>query len=639
MIRFIEKLIKWIEETLHFPEIPLSTKGFSLGKKIQFFLLKSYFNFKRHQGLIIRALISWCIGLIILHLDEVNNYDFRLSIRGEQTSNPQIVVLEFTQLDLNTLFPHRNELKELKDDSTLSLDTRYWNPQLWSLIITKLLSLEPKVIGVSLLFDEKMNLNLPKEERERFSDPRIMWMGALSQSGRIQLPPFANKKNKNYGFGDFLRDEDGVLRSLPAQNPHYPSLPYKLAENYFPSNKFQAPNSKNILNYRGGNDSFLHVSVRDLLRNKILPDQIKNKIVIVGANAFSQNLYVTPIGNLSNADLIAHITDNLVANRWIKRIPNSLAIIELFFVMLISVFLMNYFPQKVAFVFLSFLSLSIIALSIWFFDTFFFWTPALSPLVQIMSTWSVFVGYIASKIEQKNWQLEQEKKSLAQLEQLKNNFVSLISHDLKTPIAKIQAITDRLLLGEPSPEITQDLKSLRASSSELNRYIQSVLKILRVESKEFQLNKEVVDINEIIQMTLVLVRPLAEDKKITIQEILEPLFSIEVDPTLIQEVFINILENAIKYTPKNGSVMVESQEIDDYILIRITDTGEGIHSDDLESVFGKFVRGKNQELKTKGTGLGLYLVKYFVELHGGRVSLTSEVGKGTTVDLYLPTES
>jgi signal transduction histidine kinase len=241
-------------------------------------------------------------------------------------------------------------------------------------------------------------------------------------------------------------------------------------------------------------------------------------------------------------------------------------------------------------------------------------------------------------MEQKNWQLEQEKKSIAQLEQLKNNFVSLISHDLKTPIAKIQAIVERLLLKEYSLELTQDLKSLRSSSHELHRYIQSILKILRVESRDFHLNKEVTDINDLVKTVILLIKPLAQEKQIQLSDKLEPLFSIEVDSTLIQEVLSNILENAIKYTPAGGQVSITTEEIDDFILIRVVDTGEGISPEDQENVFGKFVRGKNQDLKTKGSGLGLYLVKYFIELHGGRVLLSSQVGKGTTVELHLPTE-
>ncbi|MGZ5279582.1 MAG: sensor histidine kinase, partial [Pseudobdellovibrionaceae bacterium] len=221
---------------------------------------------------------------------------------------------------------------------------------------------------------------------------------------------------------------------------------------------------------------------------------------------------------------------------------------------------------------------------------------------------------------------------------LKNNFVSLISHDLKTPIAKIQAIVDRLLNDTGTMAFNGDLKSLRLSSDELNRYIQSILKVLRVESRDFQLNKEVGDINETIQEAIDQLTPLANEKQIRIQATLEPMFSIEADFTLMREVLINLLENAIKYTPVNGSIQISSHEVGSKIWIEVQDTGEGIPANEVANVWGKFVRGKDQDLKTKGTGLGLYLVKYFIELHGGEVFLESAIGKGTKVSFSLPLE-
>ncbi len=651
MIRIIEKIVNWFEDIFQLPSTGRSenelsgaglhpaSKPFNFGQRLKLSLRQTFLIFRRRRGLILRALMCWSIGFLALHLDEVTSYDLRLSLRGDQNSSSDIVLINITPNDLNQLFPQKNALRELKDDASLSIDSRYWNAQVWRELLKNLLQHNPSSIGVSFFFDEGVNKNLSSVDWELFTDDRIVWMGALSQGGLVQIPPFADQKKQNFGYGEFLRDEDGMLRAISPLNFHYPSFALRLAEKMNPAARERHPQSKAIINFRGSSHSFLHLPLNQVLQNQFNEDLIRNKIVIIGASQDTFSGMATPVGTLSRSELVAHIADNLLNDRWIKRMPKSVALAELFIVMVISVFLMNYFPQKVAFVFLSLLSLMLSSFSIWFFDTFFIWTPAFSPLIQILGTWTLFVGYLASRMEHKNWQLEQEKKSLAQLEQLKNNFVSLISHDLKTPIAKIQAIVDRLLLSEHSPDLTQDLKSLRGSSYELHRYIQSILKILRVESRDFHLNIEVADINDLVQKAIAQVQPLAQEKKISIQESLEPLFSIEVDATLIQEVLGNILENAIKYTPNLGSVHVETHEVDQNIMIRVSDTGEGISPEELENVFGKFVRGKNQDLKTKGTGLGLYLVKYFIELHGGRVSLTSQVGKGTTVDLYLPTES
>ena len=277
------------------------------------------------------------------------------------------------------------------------------------------------------------------------------------------------------------------------------------------------------------------------------------------------------------------------------------------------------------------------AFSAWTFDSFSVWIPIISPISLFIFIWLLFTAYQALRIEKAHMRLKQEQSYLAELEQLKNNFVSLISHDLKTPIAKIQAVLDRLLSSGHVPiEISEDLGSLKVYSEELNRYIQSILKVLRVESRDFRIIKETADINGVIENVVDRVRPLASEKNIQIEVLLEPMFLIEFDVTLMTEVFLNIIENSIKYTQAGGRIKIHSRETETDVFVEITDNGEGISADDQENIWKKFVRGKAQDHKTKGTGLGLYLVKYFIELHGGKISLTSELKKGTTIFVSLP---
>ena len=110
----------------------------------------------------------------------------------------------------------------------------------------------------------------------------------------------------------------------------------------------------------------------------------------------------------------------------------------------------------------------------------------------------------------------------------------------------------------------------------------------------------------------------------------------EFDITLLKEVVINLVENAIKYSQNSSSIKIKSWEDRNFVHVSVKDQGQGISSEELESVWKKFTRGKDQELKTKGSGLGLYLVKYFIELHGGNVVMESELGQGTTVSFTLP---
>jgi signal transduction histidine kinase len=278
-----------------------------------------------------------------------------------------------------------------------------------------------------------------------------------------------------------------------------------------------------------------------------------------------------------------------------------------------AVFIITTYPQSVALFFILWIATLLAAISAWVFDSFYFWSPAFAPFVLLATTWTIFIGYQATKIERRNFALQQEQQYLAELEQLKNNFVSLISHDLKTPIAKIQAVVDRLMTHEHhDSELQTDLRSLRTYGDELNRYIQSILKVLRVESREFKIHKEVADINEVIEEALLSLRPLAREKEI---------------------------ENAIKYTPPQGHIEVISHESEDSVHVIVKDTGDGIKPEDLDKVWGKFTRGSDQDMKTKGHGLGLYLVKYFIELHGGKAAMESKVGQGTTVSFTLPLES
>ena len=165
----------------------------------------------------------------------------------------------------------------------------------------------------------------------------------------------------------------------------------------------------------------------------------------------------------------------------------------------------------------------------------------------------------------------------------------------------------------PKAEVIDGLNSLRRESTELHRYIQTILKMSRAESSGFQLNKEATDINEIIEGVVQTLSPLIQQKDLSVECDLEPIFSIEMDSVLIHEVLLNLIENAIKYTPAKGKILICSQEIEGEIVVIVEDNGPGIPQAEHDRIFEKFYRTAEQEHTTKGTGLGLYLVKYFVE--------------------------
>jgi signal transduction histidine kinase len=253
----------------------------------------------------------------------------------------------------------------------------------------------------------------------------------------------------------------------------------------------------------------------------------------------------------------------------------------------------------------------------------------------------LFLGFQSNMNEQRAWRLQKDHQSLLELEALKQNFVSLFSHDLKTPIAKIQATTERMLRsGAYDPNLAKDIQILKQSGLELNRYIQSILQVSRVEAADFKVNYSPSDINMIVENVASDLNSLAEDKGISVSLNLEPMFSAEFDPVLIREVIQNLVENAIKYTQQGGFVEITTSEAEDNVIqFEVRDTGPGISEEDLKNVWRKFYRGDDESHgQNKGSGLGLYLVKFFVELHGGTVFVESELGSGTRIGFKIPIE-
>jgi hypothetical protein len=158
-----------------------------------------------------------------------------------------------------------------------------------------------------------------------------------------------------------------------------------------------------------------------------------------------------------------------------------------------------------------------------------------------------------------------------------------------------------------------------------------------VESQGFQLNLQSKDINNLLTEVVRKHEFLAKIKYIQIIMELEPIFPVPVDPDLIKQVFSNLVENAIKYSNDHTRILICSEEQDGRVMIQIIDQGPGIPTDELPHIFMKFFRSKNAKSSPiKGSGLGLYLAKYFTELHGGKIVVESICGNGSTFTVELP---
>lgn len=613
----------------------------------------------RKRTIVVRAVLCWAVGAILIAFDHAGTHDVRYRIRGARPDalDSRIVIVDVTEKDWLTLDPQiRNVLRPLKEVSSGG-DALFWNTSLWEKVLSRLLADLPLAVGVTFHFGEGVRVGpTGAATRALFNDTRIVWGADLDSAGRALIPVFATTYNRNVAVRSLRVDDDGTLRRYSSSLVQIPHMGTRLAEIARIAERPRAQSEGEFrsldsgvdehlrdgpmeLNFLGAAGSFPTVSVRDLLEGRVPPEAFHGKIVIIGNRSDAGELFTTPLGRMSRAEVIANITDNQLRGMTPKRISLWFSfLISAFLVFWAVIFILNY-PQPVVLVGLSIAAMGWFSLSAWMFDSFAVWLPAIGPVAQLGITYIVFLSHKVAANEARNWRLEQDRKATQELEQLKTNFVSMMSHDLKTPIAKIQAICDRLLSNASAiPSLTDDLRNLRRSSDDLHRYIRSILQVTKIEAREFAIQREPVDPNEAIDHVVARLLPLAREKGVELKAELEPMFSIEVDPTLFEEMVHNLVENAIKYTPRGGRVAVSSTEIDGKVLVTVKDTGPGINKTDHDRVWAKFTRGTDANSTASGTGLGLYLVKYFVELHGGDVFLESETGQGTTIGFRLPVE-
>lgn len=577
-----------------------------------------------HMGLVLRVSLCFVAGLVVLAATSNSNFDNRFSIRGAQKTKSSLVIITISREDIFNVSDFaeqsaKNFIRSLKEISDLS-DMFYWNPSLWNKAIGKLNAAKAKTIVLALDVNNEMSSTLGATSKN------IFW---------------ADQDDTGNSLGaDFYPDPDGTVRHF---SPNNSSLAFKVAKNYLSSSP-ALPTAGEPINFMGGKGTFPTYTFTELIKGKINPTLLQNKIIVVAAHDSFSAKFVTPVGILTKGELLAHVIYNIVHKFWVSQIPFAFAALYMLGILVFTLWVIFKFPESVALVFSAFFSLGIFVLSSALFDLKAFWLPVEAPLSLIVFTYVVITGYRLGESEKHSWKSEQELIYLSQVEELKNNFLSLISHDLKNPLAKIQGITDRLLAAKDvstqNNEMKDDLTLIRQTSDELRQYITSILQLTKVEAREIKINKEVCDLNNIVLSVLERLQPLADSKKIKITTQLEPLFSQELDRSLITEVLINLVENAIKYSDIGGEVTIRTQEIDNEVRVEVTDNAGGIDETDLTKVFDKFYRGKGDKtIKVTGSGLGLYLVKYFIELHDGKVFIESQKGVGTNIGFTLPLEA
>jgi len=225
---------------------------------------------------------------------------------------------------------------------------------------------------------------------------------------------------------------------------------------------------------------------------------------------------------------------------------------------------------------------------------------------------------------------------------MKSEFVASAAHELRTPLSSIRAYVEMLVDGDAADEKTRKeyYDIIQSSADRLGRMIDNMLNISRIEAGTVRINKEPTAVSMVVKEAVDMARPQAEEKGITLSADLPPVsYRIMADRDMIYQAVLNVLSNAIKYTHKDGRVRVRitPHEENQTIGIVVSDTGVGIPEEDLPKMFTKFFRVEANKKMAKGTGLGLNLVKHIVEtIHGGKMTLTSKVGKGSTFGIVLP---
>lgn len=228
---------------------------------------------------------------------------------------------------------------------------------------------------------------------------------------------------------------------------------------------------------------------------------------------------------------------------------------------------------------------------------------------------------------------------LKELDRVKSQFVSTVSHELRSPLGVIHGYLELVLEQDALPaEAREMLERAKERAKGLLGLIEDLLDISTIEAGRVARNVETVQIADVVHSAVEFMKMSAEERKIDLQDqVPGDLPTVEVDKDDLNRVFTNLLSNAIKYNRSGGRVSVLGSVSGPYVRIDVTDTGIGIPAEALERVFDEFYRVKSAATRgITGTGLGLSIVKRIVEAHHGRVELQSELGKGTTVSIYLP---
>ncbi len=245
------------------------------------------------------------------------------------------------------------------------------------------------------------------------------------------------------------------------------------------------------------------------------------------------------------------------------------------------------------------------------------------------------------QLDQNRQKLEESHEKLVELDRVKSRFFANISHELRTPLTLLLAPLESLIhragrsINDPGHEL---LLTMRSNGMRLLKLINDLLDLVRLESGRMELRMEPLEISEFLKGLASSARQVANDKRIQLETTVDPaLGTVAVDRDKMEKIILNLVFNALKFTPAGGRVSVRAEKEAEEMILTVSDTGMGIAEKNLPFIFDRFWQADtSSKRKYQGVGIGLALVKELVELHGGQVAVTSEEGKGTTFTLRMP---
>ncbi|MFX1570778.1 MAG: ATP-binding protein [Promethearchaeota archaeon] len=253
---------------------------------------------------------------------------------------------------------------------------------------------------------------------------------------------------------------------------------------------------------------------------------------------------------------------------------------------------------------------------------------------------------LEQELKESEMKLRQQNIELRKLDKVKNDFITMAAHELKTPLISISGYTDYILMkyrNQLNAEITRDLLTVQRNVNRLEILMDQLLDVLKIDENELKLQKETINISKIISDCLDELSYLINEKNLEIILNIDHEIILNIDQTRIFTVFTNLLSNAIKFTPDYGWIKISSEKKEDHYIFEIKDNGIGLAQDEIGRLFKKFERIKppiindHISIKDSGTGLGLYITKGIINAHQGEIWANSEGdNKGSKFSFTLP---